>query len=102
MELRDRNLGTDENPVLALGPLEVTSDLVQLVQAAALGIGDEQLDLRQGVFEGGLDRRAQLLEADAGEGGDENGAGMAEKGLGPLVLAEQVGLVEHEQPWLAA
>ncbi len=41
MQLRHRHLGPDQDPVLALGSFEVTRDLVQLVQAPAVGVGNQ-------------------------------------------------------------
>ena len=56
-------LGVDEDAVVAVGALEVAGDLVQLVQAPALAVGDQQLDLGQGLLEGRLDPLAQLAPA---------------------------------------
>ena len=103
MQLGDGNLGVDEDAVVALGPLELAGDLVQLVQPRALGVGDQQLDLGQRVLEGGLDPLPQLVEALPGQGRDQDRVpgGAAATSL-PLVLVEQVGLVEDEQPRLVA
>ena len=62
MHLRDRHLGVDQDAVLAVGALEAAGDLVQLVQAGALGVGDQELDLGQRLLEGRLDPLAQLVE----------------------------------------
>ncbi len=84
VQLGDRHPGVDEDAVLALGPLEVAGDLVQLVQAPALGVGDQQLDLGQRLLEGRLDPLAQLVEALAVDGRDEDGIAVAELDLAPL------------------
>ena len=92
----------DQDAVLALGPLQVAGDLVQLVQPPALGVGDQQLDLGQGLLEGRLDPLAQRLQPLAREGRDQHRVGMGELDLVALVLAQQVGLVEDQQPRLLA
>src|SRR6202161_2431642 len=74
-------------------------ELVQLGEAAAVGVRHEQLDAAQRVLELVDDPLAELLEALAGDAADEHGVGMAQAQLLALVLAEQVDLVQHEQPW---
>src|SRR6202161_4707005 len=74
-------------------------ELVQLGEAAAVGVRHEQLDAAQRVLELVDDPLAELLEALAGDAADEHGVGMAQAQLLALVLAEQIDLVQHEQPW---
>src|SRR6202161_1928981 len=74
-------------------------ELVQLGEAAAVGVRHEQLDAAQRVLELVDDPLAELLEALAGDAADEHGVVMAQAQLLALVLAEQVDLVQHEQPW---
>ena len=103
VQLGDRHLGVDEDAVLAVGALEAAGDLVQLVQARALGVGDEQLDLGQRLLEGGLDPLAQRVEALARRAAETSTAsGWRERDLAALLLVEQVGLVEDQQPRLLA
>src|SRR5262249_32024883 len=94
MQLGDRHLRMDEHSVLPVGSLETAGDLVQLVQPAALGIGDQQLHLRQGLLEGGLDPLAESIQPLLLDGGDEDCVRMGELDLASLLLGEQVGLVE--------
>ena len=78
-------------------PLQLPRHLVQLVQAAALAVGDQQLDLGQGLGERRLDPLAQLVQPLAGERRDHRRVGMAQFDLVALVVAQQVGLVEDEE-----
>ena len=78
VHLRDRHLGVDKDAVLAVGALEAAGDLVQLVQAGALGVGDQELDLGEGLLEGRLDPLAQLVEPLSPGRRDQDRAGVGE------------------------
>ena len=81
-----------------LRALEVSGDLVELGQAAALGEGQQQVDAPQRLAELLLDPLAQRVEALARDGGDEHRLGMAEAELLAALGVHRVRLVEDEQP----
>jgi len=102
VQLSHRHLGPHEHTILPLGPGQVASHLVQLMQPRALAVGDEQLDLGQGVFECPLDPLPQCLDALVGQRGDQHRPRMAQQRLAAPVFVEQVDLVEHQQARLVA
>ena len=71
---------------------------MQLGQAAAVGVGHEQVNRSERVAQLALEALAQLLETLAGGAADQHRLGMAQPQLGSLVGVEQVDLVEHQQP----
>src|SRR4051795_9938613 len=94
---RRRDLRADAHALGGLGALEVARQVVQLGQAAALGVGHEQLDRLQRLAEGVLDAFAQLVEALPRGRADEDPVRVAEAQLPAALLVEHVGLVEDQQ-----
>src|SRR5690348_8596700 len=88
VHLGNRNLGSDEDAVGAVGASQAAGDLVQLVQARPLRVGNEQLDLGQRLLEGGLDPAAQPVEALSGPGRDEDGLRMAQERVPAALLVQ--------------
>src|SRR3954447_22805392 len=95
---RRRDLRADAHALGGLGALEVAGQVVQLGQAAALGVGHEQLDRLQRLAEGLLDAVAQLVEALAGHGRGQDALRLAEAEPAAALVVEHVGLVEDQQP----
>src|SRR3954471_15599123 len=88
----------NENPVLAIFTLEVTSNLVKLGKALTGLKGDEQLNLREALRDRGRDPRAQLLQPLPRLGGDKRCLGMPERQLAALLGIQEIDLVHHQQP----
>ena len=78
------------------------ASVVQLGEAAAVGVGHEQVERPQRVRQLALDALAELFQPFAADAADEHGIGVAQAQFVALGLVEQVGLVEHEQPWPVA
>src|SRR5918994_7280851 len=97
-----RKESANDNPVLAILALEVASDFVKLREPITVGVGYEQLDLREFLLDLAGDPPAQLVQSLAGPGGDRDGVGMAHPQLSPIVLSQQIDLVHHQQAWLGA
>src|SRR5207247_3217431 len=93
-----RNSRANENPILAILALEITSDLVKLRKTLTRVEGYEQLKLGEPLADRTRDPLLQHLEALAGLRRDQSRVGMSQAELSAFLLIEQVDLVHHQQP----
>ena len=98
MQLRERHLRPNQHPVGAILPLQLAGHLMQLREPRPFGVGNQQLNVREGVLKRPLDPRPQLVQSLVRQRRDEHRVGMVQPHLLALGVIQQVRLVEDEQP----